>query len=198
MKRIVVLISGGGSNLQALIDAAAAGTIAGKIVFVVSNRTGVYGLERARRAGIETEAIALKPWLDAGGTRESYDAHVARRVAAAQPDLVVLAGWMHVFGVGFLDAIGVSVINLHPALPGQFGGTRAIERALEAFRRGEIAATGVMVHRVVAEVDAGPVLGTAPVAIDPSDDIASLSARMHAAEHRLLVDVVRDCLAKDY
>ena len=190
MKRLAVLISGGGSNLQALLAAIASGTLPAQIVLVVSNRAGAYGLERAKRAGIETATLPLRTWLEAGGTRTTYDANVALRVAGAKPDLVILAGWMHVFSPAFLDRIPVPVINLHPALPGQFPGTRAIERALEAYQRGDITETGIMVHRVIPEVDAGPVLGATVVPIEPGDDLETLSTRMHAAEHRLLVDVV--------
>jgi len=190
MNRIVVLISGGGSNLQALMDARVA-----DIVLVVSNRADAFGLERANKAGIATCVLPLKPWLAAGGTRASYDADVAEHVSVAQPDLIVLAGWMHVFSPSFLDNAPSKVINLHPALPGKFPGARAIERALAAAIRGEIAETGVMVHEVIPEVDAGPVLGTAAVPILPTDDLAALATRMHAAEHELLVEVVRKHLA---
>ena len=190
MKRIVVLVSGGGSNLQALIDACADGRIAGDIVLVLSNRADAYALQRANRAGIAVSLKTLGSERAKGGTRQSYDFAVAQEVAQARPDLVVLAGWMHVFSPAFLDCCGSKVINLHPALPGMFPGTRAIERALEAFERGDITETGVMVHEVIPEVDAGPVLGTARVVILPTDDIETLSERMHAAEHRLLVEVV--------
>jgi len=198
MKRIAVLISGGGSNLQALIDATSSGALPAKIVLVVSNRADAFGIERARRAGIAALTLPLKPWLKAGGTRESYDADVAAQVAAARPDLVVLAGWMHVFSPAFLDRIAAKVINLHPALPRQFPGTHAIERALEAHKHGEIAETGVMVHEVIPEVDAGPVLGTARIAIAPGDNLASLSEKIHAAEHRLLVDVIRELVTEPH
>ena len=190
MKRIVVLISGGGSNLQALIDARLA-----EIALVVSNRADALGLERARKAGIATLLRPLKQWLAAGGTRNGYDADVAKHVTAARPELIVLAGWMHVFGPAFLDAVPAKVINLHPALPGQFPGACAIERAFEAYKRGEVAQTGIMVHEVIPEVDAGPVLGTAAVPIWPKDDLDALSSRMHTAEHRLLVEVVRRILS---
>ena len=186
MKRLVVLVSGGGSNLQALLDAIADRRLPATVALVISNRVDAFGLERARRAGIATLCMPLA----AAASRIDYDTQLAEHIARARPDLVVLAGWMHILSPAFLDRCPVKVINLHPALPGAFPGTNAIERALAAFRRGEIAATGVMVHEVIPEVDAGPVLGTAAVIILPTDDMTSLSERMHTAEHRLLVDVV--------
>jgi len=191
MKRIAVLISGGGSNLQALIDAIASSMLPAEIVLVLANRANAFGLERARKAGIATRVLPLRGWLEASRPRDDYDADVAVHVSNSRPELVILAGWMHVFGPAFLDRVGATVINLHPALPGQFPGTRAIERAFEAYGRGEIAATGVMIHKVIPEVDAGPVLGETVVPIEPGDTLADLSARMHAAEHELLVKVVR-------
>ncbi len=190
MKRLVVLVSGGGSNLQALIDACADGRIAAEIILVLSNRADAYALQRANRAGIPVALKTLTSELVQGGTRTSYDFALAQAVAEARPDLVVLAGWMHILDEAFLVACPAKVINLHPALPGAFPGTHAIERALAAYQCGEIVESGVMVHEVIAEIDAGPVLGTEVVPIQPADDITSLSARMHRAEHRLLVDVV--------
>ncbi len=193
MTRIVVLISGGGSNLQALLDACADGRIAGEIVLVLSNRADAFGLARAKRAGIE--AICLQ--RSDQPLRQDYDIALTERVAEAKPDLVVLAGWMHILSPAFLDRCSAKVINLHPALPGMFPGARAIERAMAAFQRGEIAETGVMVHEVIADVDAGPVISIQTVSIEPTDDLALLSARIHAAEHRLLVDVVAALAARE-
>ncbi len=110
---------------------------------------------------------------------------------AIRPDLIVLAGWMHVLSPAFLDRFPMKVLNLHPALPGQFPGTHAIERAYEAFQRGEIDRTGVMVHWVVPEVDAGPVVASAEVPIYPTDTLDDLEARIHAIEHQLLVEAIR-------
>ncbi len=189
--RLAVLISGNGSNLQAIIDAIQAGTLPARVVLVVSNRREAYGLVRAARAGIPACAFPLKPYREAGRPREAYDADLAGIVAGCKPDLVVLAGWMHVLSRAFLDRFPGRVLNLHPALPGQFAGTHAIQRAHEAFRRGEITHTGVIVHWVVPEVDAGPVIAQADVPICPTDTLEDLEARVHAAEHRLLVDAIR-------
>ncbi|GAB4560627.1 MAG: phosphoribosylglycinamide formyltransferase [Anaerolineae bacterium] len=194
--RLVVLISGHGSNLQAIIDAVQAGELDAEIVAVVSNRKDAYGLVRAERAGIPTVYFPLKPYRDQGRSRMEYDADLAERVASFAPDLIVLAGWMHVLSPAFLNRFPGKVINLHPALPGQFPGTHAIQRAYEAFQRGEISHTGVMVHWVVPEVDAGPVIATANVPIHPEDTLDDLEARVHQVEHRLLVEAIRLALAE--
>ncbi len=189
--RLAVLISGNGTNLQALIDAIRAGRLPATIQVVVSNRRAAFGLERARRAGIPTAYFPLKPYRDAGRSRREYDADLAALVARHRPDWVVLAGWMHILTRAFLDRFPNRVINLHPALPGQFPGAHAIQDALEAYRRGEIRHTGVMVHLVPDErVDEGPVLATREVPIHPEDTLASLTERMHQAEHSLLVETL--------
>ncbi|HEY63944.1 MAG TPA: phosphoribosylglycinamide formyltransferase [Caldilineae bacterium] len=194
--RLAVFISGFGSNLQAIIDAVQAGELDAEIVVVVSNRKAAYGLVRAERAGIPTLYFPLKPYRDAGRSREEYDADLAERVAAYEPDLIVLAGWMHVLSPAFLDRFPNRVINLHPALPGQFPGTHAIQRAYEAFLRGEIDHTGVMMHYVVPEVDAGPVIISEEVPIYPSDTLDDLEARIHEVEHRLIVEAIRRCIRR--
>ncbi len=186
--RLVVLVSGGGSNLQAILDACAAGHLPAQVVAVFSNRPSAFGLERARLAGVPALAVPKPKEQD----RRAYDAALAAQVAAHTPDWVVLAGWMRVLSSAFLDRFPNRVVNLHPALPGQFPGTHAIERAFEAYQRGDIAHTGVMVHLVPDEgVDNGPVLGQAVVPIHPKDTLDTLSARMHTTEHRLLVEVLR-------
>ena len=192
--RLAVLISGNGSNLQAIIDAVQAGSLPAQIALVVSNRRDAYGLQRAARAGIPTLYFPLQPYRDAGRTRQEYDADLAGQIATCEPALVVLAGWMHVLSPAFLERFAGRVLNLHPALPGQFAGTHAIERALHAFRRGEIIHTGVMVHQVVPEVDAGPVIATVEVPIHGDDTLEALEARVHAAEHALLVAAIRQVL----
>ena len=195
--RIVVLISGNGTNLQALIDGCEDGTISGKIVAVVSNRRRAFGLTRAERAGISQQVVPYAPFKGQEDGREAYDAALADRVAGLEPDLVVLAGWMRILTGRFLRRFPSQVINLHPALPGAFPGLDAIERAWSAAQRGELDHTGIMVHEVIEEVDAGPVLGTATVPIDPGMNLADLEAAIHRAEHRLLVEVVAErCLTR--
>lgn len=182
--KLVVLISGNGSNLQAILDACQAGELRAWVAAVFSNRPDAHGLERAVRANVPAQVY------ERGKTQErrAYDAELAERVAAYDPAWVVLAGWMRILSSAFLDRFRDRVINLHPALPGTFPGTHAIERALDAYRRGEIENTGVMVHLVPDEgVDCGPVLAQQTVPMYPSDTLESLEARIHAVEHRLLV-----------
>jgi formyltetrahydrofolate-dependent phosphoribosylglycinamide formyltransferase len=180
--------------LQAIIDAIQAEQLAAHIAVVVSNQADAYGLTRAERAGLPTLVFPFKPYREAGNSRKAYDADLAQMVKAYTPDLVVLAGWMHVLSPAFLDQFPGRVMNLHPALPGQFAGTHAIERAFEAFQRGQIEYTGVMVHRVIPEVDAGPVIAAETVPIYPADTLADLESRIHAAEHRLLVQAIRQVM----
>lgn len=184
--RIAVLASGSGTNLQALIDAGGDSRLGtGEIVLVVSDRPAAPALERARAAGIPT--IALAP--DPGEPREAYDARLRDAVAGHRPDLVVLAGWMRILTTVFVHAH--RCINLHPARPGELPGVRAIERAHAEFLDGRRTSSGVMVHEVPDDgVDSGPVLATVDVAFLTDDTLDTFAARMHDAEHRLLVDTV--------
>jgi formyltetrahydrofolate-dependent phosphoribosylglycinamide formyltransferase len=193
-RRLAVLVSGSGTNLQAIIDATADGRLPAQVVLVASNKRKAFGLERARRAGIPTMVMGLKKFLAAGHTREEYDAELARRVAEVRPDLVVLAGWMLILSPAFLERFPRRVMNLHPALPGQFPGMHGIQRAHEAYLRGEIEHTGVMVHWVIPEVDAGAPLATAEVPIYPEDSLEDLEQRVHRTEHRLLVQAIAGAL----
>ena len=196
--RLAILVSGNGSNLQAIIDAIQAGELAAQIVAVLSNRRDAYGMVRAERADIPSRCFPLKPYRDPGRTREAYDADLAELVSDFAPDLIVLAGWMHLLSPAFLDRFPRRVLNLHPALPGQFAGTHAIERAYQAFQRGEIEHTGVMVHWVVPQMDAGPAVAKAEVLIYKTDTLADLAARVHATEHRLLVAAIRNVTSNEY
>ena len=196
MKRLVVMISGGGTNLQALIDACKSGALDAQIVAVFSNRADAYGLMRAEQAGIPAVTFPLMPYKIAGRPRNDYDADLARLVATFQPDLIVLAGWMLILSPTFLNCFPRQVINLHPALPGQFPGTNAIARAYAAFQRGEIDHTGVMVHWVIPEIDAGEVIARATVTIGVEDSLKDLETRIHEAEHRLIVEATRLALQR--
>jgi formyltetrahydrofolate-dependent phosphoribosylglycinamide formyltransferase len=185
----VVLISGHGSNLQAILDACASGELPVTVAAVISDKPEAFGLERARRANVPA---IVKPKLKAQGRRE-YDSELADLAASYQPDWIVLAGWMRLLTSAFLDRFPNRVLNLHPALPGAFPGTRAIERALDAYRRGQIQHTGVMVHLVPDEgVDSGPVLAQEAIPIYPDDTLETLEARVHSVEHRLLVNTLKN------
>jgi phosphoribosylglycinamide formyltransferase-1 len=186
---LVVLASGNGSNLQAILDACSSGVLPARVAAVISDKPQAYALERARQAGVP--ALARPKYKD--DDRADYDAALADTVADQQPDWIVLAGWMRLLSMAFLARFPGQVINLHPALPGTFPGAHAIEDALAAYQRGEIKETGVMVHRVPDEgVDNGPVLAQQVVEILPGDTVDSLAARMHAVEHELLVGVLKE------
>ncbi|KAG6873658.1 hypothetical protein C0995_012592 [Termitomyces sp. Mi166 len=215
-RNIVVLISGSGSNLQALIDAQNTPLLPNaRISLVFSNRKAAYGLTRATEAKppIPISYLALQPYLkaNAGKTRADYDAEVARIVLKDNPDLVILAGFMHIFGEGLLERANglkplvdgeqlrkpVPVINLHPALPGAFDGAHAIERAYEAFQKGEIERTGIMVHRVVKDVDRGEPIIVREVPIMKGEPIEVFEERLHKAEHEIIVQAAAKVLEED-
>lgn len=196
--KLAILISGSGSNLQAIIDAIKFRVLNAEIAVVVSNRESAYGLERAAKADIPTRVHLLNRYRESGRSRRQYDADLAAILKEYRPDYVVMAGWMHILSSDFLDHFSYRVINLHPALPMQFPGAHAIEEAFAAYQRGEIKKTGVMVHLVPDEqVDAGPVLGTQDVQIYPSDTIEMLTNRIHQTEHTLLVSTLLRLLEGD-
>lgn len=206
-----------GTNLQALIDAQNTPALpSARISLVLSNRKAAYGLTRAAEAAppIPTAYLGLQPFLKAhpGSTRDDYDRAVAARVAREDPDLVVLAGWMHIMGDGFLEVVSgdvpyagedgqevrvrrrIPVINLHPALPGAFDGAHAIERAYEAFQKGEIKHSGVMVHYVVKEVDRGEPVLVREVEILPGEPIEAFEERLHSLEWKIIVEATAKVL----
>ena len=192
--RLMVLISGNGSNLQAILDACASGDLHASVVAVISNKADAYGLTRARNAGIEAVHF---PKLGNESRRE-YDTRLANYVTTRQPDYIVLAGWMRILSSDFLSSFPNRVINLHPALPGMFAGTHAIQRAFDAFRRGEIDHTGVMIHLVPDEgVDNGPVLGQEEIYFTPGESLEQFEARVHKVEHSLLINTLKKILVED-
>lgn len=184
LTRLVVLASGSGSNLQAILDACADARLSAEVVGVVSDQPDAYALERALAAGVAGTLLPRRP----GEARADYDTRLTDTVATAEPDWIVLAGWMRILTMKFLGAFPNRVVNLHPARPGELPGTHAIERAFEQFQRGERDSTGVMVHLVPDEgVDDGPVLATADVPIHAGDTLDDLTSRIRATEHDLLV-----------
>lgn len=187
--RLLVLASGNGSNLQAILDSCAQGELNADVVGVMTDNPQAYALERARKAGIP--ALLFQKTKDQ--TRADYDRELAEKAAAFKPDWVILAGWMRLLSCAFLDRFPMRVINLHPALPGTFPGTHAIDRAFSAYQAGQITHTGIMVHLVPdAGVDNGPLLAQKVVKIRQEDTLESLEARIHQAEHTLLVQVLKE------
>lgn len=184
-----MLVSGNGSNLQAILEACSGGELPAEVVAVVSNKADAYALQRAAAAGVVTVHVGKHD----GEARADYDARLADIVAGFAPDLVVLAGWMRILTTDFLGWFPDRVINLHPALPGELPGMHAIARAWQEALAGQRTRTGVMVHLVPDDgVDDGPVLASADVPIRPDDTLESLEQRVHAVEHRLLIETIRE------
>jgi phosphoribosylglycinamide formyltransferase-1 len=175
-KRLVVLASGSGTNLQALLDAPDLG---GDVVAVVSDRQDAGALDRARMRGLTAGAVVL------GGDRQAWEADLANEVAAHDPDLVILAGFMRVLSGKFVQRW--PVINVHPSLLPAFPGAHAIEDAMAW----GVKLVGATVHFVDEEVDHGPIIAQEAVMVRAGDTAASLHARVQAIEHRLLPETVR-------
>jgi phosphoribosylglycinamide formyltransferase 1 len=187
-KRLVVLISGNGSNLQAIIDACANQILNAEVVAVIANKADAYGLLRAKNAGIP----AIVHPFHKGGNRTAYDHSLAELVLQYKPDFVLLAGWMRILSQAFLCQFPGKVINIHPALPGKFPGVHAIDRAYAAYQQGLIKKTGVMVHFVPDEgVDNGPLICQEAVEINSKDTNETLEERIHQVEHRLFIDALQ-------
>ena len=174
---IVVLISGSGTNLQAIIDAIEAGGIPARIAAVISNRADAKGLERARTHGIATRIIPHQDYPD----RESFDTALQQAIESYQPGLVVLAGFMRILTDGFVRHFSGRMLNIHPSLLPKFKGLDTHARAIAA---GE-SEHGCSVHFVTPELDAGAVIGQARVAITPDDTADTLAAKVQQLEHRL-------------
>ncbi|KYR01393.1 phosphoribosylglycinamide formyltransferase [Tieghemostelium lacteum] len=198
----LVLISGNGTNLQAIIDAVEKGDLPNvNIDVVISNKETAYGLERAKKHSIQQRVFSLQKYLKEDTTqnrdRSTYGSELARIIQEYKPKLVVLAGWMIILPSTFLQVLdSVDIINLHPALPGQFTGANAIERAYNAYKSGEIEHTGVMVHKVIEELDAGQVVLSEQVPIYKEDSLEKLEERMHQTEHQLLVKAIKQLSSK--
>lgn len=180
--RVAVLVSGGGTNLQALLDARDAGTLGADVVLVVSNKPGVGALDRAAKHDVPAEVIPHQGFP----SREAFDAALLAALRARDVDLVVLAGFMRIVTRVLLDAFPGRVINVHPALLPSFPGVDAQAQALAYGVR----VTGATVHFVDAGVDTGPILAQAPVPVLDDDTVETLRARILREEHRLLVGAV--------
>ena len=181
-RRVGVLISGRGSNLQALIDAIAAGRLRAEIVVVISNVAQAAGLERARAAGIETLVMPHRAWPN----RADYDAALIDVLRERDVGLVCLAGFMRLLGPAFVAAFPNRVLNVHPSLLPAFPG---LDAQRHAFDYG-VTLAGATVHFVTAELDAGPIVLQAAVPVLPGDSAESLAARILVEEHRIYPDAV--------
>ncbi len=183
-KKLVILISGNGSNLQAVIDAIQNKQIDCTIEAVISNKKEAFGLKRAEKAGIKAIHFPLKK----GSDRKVYDAELAELVKSFNPDFVFLLGWMRILSNNFISHFEKQIINLHPALPNTFAGTHAIQDQYEAFAKGKIDKCGIMTHFVPDEgVDSGPVILTQEVPLSLRDSMEEFEERIHQAEHKLVI-----------
>jgi phosphoribosylglycinamide formyltransferase 1 len=180
--RVVVLVSGSGTLLQALLDAAVASGYPADVVAVGADRDGIEGLARARRAGVPAFVESVRSYPD----RAAWDAALTSAVVAHRPDLVVSAGFMKILGPSFLGGIGCPVLNTHPALLPSFPGAHPVAETLAH----GVKVTGATVHLVDGGVDTGPVLAQTAVEVRPRDTVDELHERIKVEERRLLVRTV--------
>jgi len=186
-RRIAVLISGRGSNLQALIDAVADGRLQARIVLVISNRADAGGLERARAAGIDTLTIPHREF----STRHAFEEALVQELRARQVALVCLAGFMRLLGATFLDAFPNAILNVHPSLLPAFPGVDAQRQAWDYGTK----LAGATVHFVTGELDGGPIVRQVAVPVLDGDTPDALAARILEQEHRIYPEAVADVLA---
>lgn len=182
-KRIVVLISGSGTNLQAIIDACIDQDYPGSVVGVVSNKADAYGLIRANDAEIPTSTLSHKDF----STREAYDIELIKKIDAFTPDVVVLAGFMRILTPNFVQHFQGKLVNIHPSLLPKYQGLHTHQRAIDAGDKEH----GVSVHFVTEELDGGPVILQAKVPVFDEDSSDDLAARVHEQEHRIYPLVVK-------
>jgi phosphoribosylglycinamide formyltransferase 1 len=193
MKNIVILISGGGSNMAAIVRTAQrerwAETLGARVVAVLSNKADAKGLVWAREHGIATDHLDHKAFA----TREAFDAQLTTGIDAYQPDLVVLAGFMRILTANFVQHFEGRLVNIHPSLLPAFPGLHTHQRALDAGCR----FAGATVHRVTAELDHGPILAQAVVPVLPGDTADSLAARVLTQEHLIYPQAIKTLLTKE-
>ncbi|RLV95932.1 Phosphoribosylglycinamide formyltransferase [Spathaspora sp. JA1] len=208
---ITVLISGSGTNLQALIDAEKQGKLQGKITQVISSSDSAFGLTRAKDASIATKTHILKNYYkgttkdqtkERKAKRESFNSDLANLLIYGnikgetdneyiKPNLIVCAGWMLILSPTVLEPLanaGITIINLHPALPGAFEGTHAIDRCWKAGQDGEITKGGVMIHKVIAEVDRGEPILVKEIELKKEETLEEYEERVHKVEHVAIVE----------
>lgn len=195
MKNLVILISGGGSNMEAIVRSAQqrdwAGRYGARIAAVLSNRPDCAGLLRAQALGVSTQAVDHRGFAHADDPRAAFDTALAQAIDGHAPDLVVLAGFMRILTPGFVRHYAGRLVNIHPSLLPAFPGLHTHRRAIEAGCR----VAGATVHHVTEELDHGPILAQAVVPILPGDDEDALAARVLSQEHRLYPQAI-ECLLR--
>ena len=180
---LAVLISGSGSNLQAIIDAIEAGTLDARIACVICNNPDAYGLQRAARHGLPIQIIDHRSY----GSREQYDAELRQQLESIKPDYIVLAGYMRILSAEFVRAFEHRILNIHPALLPAYKGLDTYQRALANVETEH----GVSIHLVTAELDDGPVLMQARYPIEDGDTVADLQQKGHRLEHQMYPTLLR-------
>ena len=189
MKKIVVLISGGGSNLEAIAKACQIGNIPASVELVISNQTDVKGLERAKKFHLMSKVIEHQKY----NSREEFDQALLEQILPIEPDLVVLAGFMRILSKDFTDALSGKLINIHPSLLPNYPGLNTHKQAIE---NGDLM-HGISVHYVNNELDGGPIITQGALKIDPSQSERKLINRIHKIEHMIYPKVIAD-IAKGY
>lgn len=181
--RLVVLLSGNGSNLQAIIDSIENKTLPAQIVAVISNKSDAYGLERAKKAGIPHEVLSHTDFSD----RQNYDQALVKRIDQYKPDLVILAGFMRILSDEFVEHYLGRMMNIHPSLLPKFKGLNTHQRVLDAGENEH----GCSVHFVTPALDDGPVILQATIVVNKDDTAETLAKRVHTEEHRIYPEAIR-------
>ncbi|WP_194091228.1 phosphoribosylglycinamide formyltransferase [Vibrio hibernica] len=183
MKNIVVLISGSGSNLQAIIDICESGKIQAKVTAVFSNKSDAYGLERAKTHGIPTHALSVQDYLGGEGKpdRQAFDTELMTQIDTYQPDLIILAGYMRILSPNFVQHYLGKMLNIHPSLLPKYSGLHTHQRAIDA----DDTEHGTSVHFVTEELDGGPVILQAKVPVFEDDTADDLAQRVLVQEHHI-------------
>ena len=189
MKKIVVLISGSGSNLEAIAKACQTGNIPATIELVISNQPNVKGLDRAKKFHLMSKVIEHQQY----NSREEFDQALLEQILPIEPDLVVLAGFMRILSNSFTEALSGKLINIHPSLLPEYPGLNTHKQAIE---NGDLM-HGISVHYVNSELDGGPIITQGALRIDPSQSEAKLVNRIHKIEHAVYPKVIAD-IAKGY
>lgn len=189
MFKIIVLISGNGSNLQAIIDACKSGMIGGNVVGVISNKANVFGLERAKKNNIPSEVINHNNF----GTREEFDQELVTSIKSYQPDLIVLAGFMRILSPIMTSAFKNKMINIHPSLLPKYPGLMTHEQVIA----NNDAEHGVTIHSVSEELDGGPIIAQSKIVVHKNQQLEDLIERIHKIEHKIFPKVISMIASKE-